>query len=116
MQGNNQLPQVAHLSGQFLFTTGIKLEEVYQYYGDVLGSDDECLGVKTKEFYSTFHSIVKADTVPEDLTDRSRSLFGLLANRLPKPGKVDDNEIFTEDYNAFIDLVSQWKLSLKEMI
>lgn len=102
VQGNKQLPQVAHVSGQFLYTTGIKLEEVYQYYGDMLGSNDECLGVKTKEFYNTFHSIVKAATVPEDLTDRSRGLFGLLMDQLPKSGKVDDNEIFTENYNAFI--------------
>lgn len=101
------------MSGQFLYTTSIKLKKVYQYYGNVLGSDDECLGAKTKEFYNTFYSIVKAATVPKDLTNKSRSLFGLLTNQLPKPGKVDNNKIFTEDYNSFINFGESAKTIFK---
>jgi hypothetical protein len=63
-----------------LYTAGIKITKVQQYYGNLL-SRDEVLSVGIREFWVAFNDIVQNATYPIDLASRAHRLFWLLVDR-----------------------------------
>jgi hypothetical protein len=99
-------PLVAHIFRNILYTAGIKITQVQQYYGNLLGHD-EIPRVDLREFWVAFNDVVQNATYPIDLGSRAHRLFWLLVDRGETSFSSDDelNTVAFERVSSFFGYI-----------
>ena len=87
-------PLIAHVSGNYLYTTGVKIPVVYQVYRDLLDSDVG--SVSGRQFFEEFRRIIREARFPQDLTSKTRHLSYLLTRQIFSDDLPLDDDCFAE--------------------
>jgi hypothetical protein len=99
-------PLIAHVSGNYLYTTGVKISVVYQVYWDLLDSDVG--SVSGRKFFDEFRRIIREARFPQDLTSKTRHLSYLLTRQIFSDDLPLDDDRFAEvgdDFQCLSDRI-----------
>jgi len=96
----NAYSRLAHISGDFLSTTGVKVAEVWRYY-DYWSHHGGTLDVPSRAFFYHFCLIVEEAKHPKVYKRRMRHLFWILTEATKATPIMQDNEDFVEAFEVF---------------
>ena len=96
----------SHVSGNYLYTTGVKISVVNQVYRDLLDSDVG--SVSGRQFFEEFRRIIMEARFPQDLTSKTRHLSYLLTRQIFSDDLPLDDDRFAEvgdDFQCLSDRI-----------